>query len=518
MESESPRMRGTNEQRTNHASVHDEDTLLSNQELGPTTQGTVLRNDRLNIAILFFLYILQGIPLGLAGSIPMILQNRNISYKEQAIFSFVNWPFSVKLLWAPAVDSLFWSRVGRRKTWLVPTQYFIGLFMIVLSTSVSSLLGDDNSVPNVWLLTAVFFCMNFLAATQDIAVDGWALTMLSRRNVGYASVCNSVGQTAGYFLGNVVFLALESATFCNTYLRSVPQPEGLVTLGSFLRFWGIVFFIATSMILVFKSEREDRHSNILGIRDTYSQLYRILCLRNIWLIVTFLLTCKIAFAATDAVTGLKLIEQGVKREHLALIAIPMVPIQILLPIVISRYTTGPKPLAVFLKAYPYRLMFGLLFAYVVWWTKTVRTITGDFPFYYYVIITIAYGLHQITVYSCFVALMSFFAQISDPAIGGTYMTLLNTICNLGGNWPTTLALWFVDGLTYKSCENSMFSCDTKELAQKCTNAGHECLTTVDGFYLETILCTIFGFIWLKWGKNVIHRLHRLPMSAWKCPR
>lgn len=26
----------------------------------------------------------------------------------------------------------------------------------------------------------------FLAATQDIAVDGWAITMLSKKNVGYA--------------------------------------------------------------------------------------------------------------------------------------------------------------------------------------------------------------------------------------------------------------------------------------------------------------------------------------------
>jgi len=37
-------------------------------------------------------------------------------------------------------------------------------------------------------------------------------------------------QTAGYFLGYVVFLALESADFCNKYLRSSPQDEGAVTL------------------------------------------------------------------------------------------------------------------------------------------------------------------------------------------------------------------------------------------------------------------------------------------------
>jgi PAT family acetyl-CoA transporter-like MFS transporter 1 len=33
---------------------------------------------------------------------------------------------------------------------------------------------------NIMFLTVIFFMLNFLAATQDIAVDGWALTMLSR--------------------------------------------------------------------------------------------------------------------------------------------------------------------------------------------------------------------------------------------------------------------------------------------------------------------------------------------------
>lgn len=477
-----------------------------------------LENDKSNIILLMFLYILQGIPLGLAGSIPMILQNRNISYKEQAIFSFVNWPFSVKLLWAPIVDSLYYKRFGRRKTWLIPTQYVIGLFMIILSTSVSQLLGDSNHAPNVYMLTVVFFCMNFLAATQDIAVDGWALTMLSRQNVGYASTCNSVGQTAGYFLGNVVFLALESADFCNKYLRSVPGPEGVVTLSSFLKFWGIIFFITTTLVLIFKSEKEERNPETYGIKETYTMLYSILRLRNVWLIVGLLLTCKIAFAATDSVTGLKLIEAGVHKEHIALMAIPLVPLQILLPLVISRYTAGPKPLSVFLLAYPFRLIFGIIFAVLVWWTHIVKQPSG-FPTYYYFVIVVCYGLHQVTVYSIFVSLMAFFAQISDPSIGGTYMTLLNTICNLGGNWPSTLALWFVDPLTSRTCEGApQFNCDTKELAAKCTDAGHKCITAVDGYYIETAICIFIGCLWLRWGKSAVRRLQSLPLSAWKCPR
>ena len=76
----------------------------------------------------------------------------------------------------------------------------------------------------------VFLPLNFLAATQDIAVDGWALTMLSRKNVGYASTCNVVGQTIGFFLGNVGLLTLESKDFANKWIRSTPQDYGIVDL------------------------------------------------------------------------------------------------------------------------------------------------------------------------------------------------------------------------------------------------------------------------------------------------
>lgn len=38
----------------------------------------------------------------------------------------------------------------------------------------------------------------------------------------------------------------------------------------------------------------------------------------------------------------------------------------------------------------------------------------------------------------FNAQMVFFAQRVDPAIGGTYMTLLNTAANLGGTWPAPI--------------------------------------------------------------------------------
>jgi len=48
------------------------------------------------------------------------------------------------------------------------------------------------------------------------------------------ATCNTVGQTAGYFVGNVVFLTLESADFCNKYIFSEHETHGLVTLSGSL--------------------------------------------------------------------------------------------------------------------------------------------------------------------------------------------------------------------------------------------------------------------------------------------
>lgn len=107
--------------------------------------------------------------------------------------------------------------------------------MLILSSHINQWLGSEHALPNIEILTVLFFLLNFLAATQDIAVDGWALTMLKKRNVGHASTCNSVGQSVGFFLSYVVFMALESASFCNNYLRTIPQDEGKIALPIFLR-------------------------------------------------------------------------------------------------------------------------------------------------------------------------------------------------------------------------------------------------------------------------------------------
>ena len=351
-----------------------------------TTEKSGIAGDEKSILILLFLYVLQGIPLGLAAAIPLILTNRNVSYKQQAEFSFAYWPFSVKLLWAPIVDSCFVASFGRRKTWLVPVQYLIGVTMFVLSLNVDFYLGDgtESSQPNVTMLTAMFFFLNFLAATQDIAVDGWALTMLQRHNVGYASTCNSVGQTAGYFLGYVFFMALES--------------YGLVNLAGFLQFWAVVFLVATTLVALLKSESNESSPDEpeLGLVETYKLLLDIIRLKVMPITIAFLLTTKIGFAAADSVSSLKLIEAGVPKDKLAMLAIPMMPLQIILPWIISKYTSGPRPMDVFLKAIPARLVLCVVMAGLVAATPTFKLEDGSFPLHYYGLLILVYGVYQVS--------------------------------------------------------------------------------------------------------------------------
>ncbi|MEW5299058.1 MAG: hypothetical protein WDW36_002107 [Sanguina aurantia] len=223
---------------------------------------------RKSLALLVLLYHMQGIPLGLTlGSLPFMLQSK-LSYTQIGLFSMAAYPYSLKLLWSPVVDSVYSARVGRRKSWVIPMQLMISGMMILYSEYIQ----QRFEAADVWSLTLLFFVLVFLVATQDIAVDGWALTLLPPKHVAYASTCQTIGTSSGYFTSFTVFLALSNAEFCNTYLRGSggfagllhlqPSDHGMVTLAGYLRFWGWLFAATTVLLALFK--REDNASSSEG--------------------------------------------------------------------------------------------------------------------------------------------------------------------------------------------------------------------------------------------------------------
>ena len=67
----------------------------------------------------------------------------------------------------------------------------------------------------------------------------------------------------------------------------------------------------------------------------------------------------------------------------------------------------------------------------VYITPLFQTDDGSFPAYYYALCLLIEAVHSISIYSTYLPIMFFFNQISDKTVGATYLTLLNTISNLG---------------------------------------------------------------------------------------
>lgn len=604
-------------------------------------------NDALNYALLIVLYTLQGIPMGLSASIPFLIQQKlklltasstatssaalslaaesaaalsssssssdaitaaRLSYQANAIFALCSWPFSLKLLWAPIVDACFFRRFGRRKSWLIPVQTLAGALMVGGANFVERQLGIMNGSSsinavhdqpqqvlaaaslNVKGVTAFFFCLYFLMATQDIAVDGWALTMLSKKNRGRGPVCNSIGQNIGYFVSFVGFLALndaESSELIWRPLLGLPSNPavGLVSLGSFIRFMGYFMLVTTTAVALFKSERmqptkENNNGNTgiqsflsffkkannfskskqqqqsatlgltgndvylpserlnkiheenndssknnndehdaeldayqLGLKETYHRLWAVCKLPAVRWLFLILLTYRFPTALSDNVKFLKAVEFGLSKSTTALLNPTVIlPLAILVPIVATKIWHG-HPLRQFMTAYRFRVtLTPLLDVIMLYVLKHGKPKSAVGMLFFWSILILSTAGQAIVSSLQFNAQMTFFAQRVDPAIGGSYMTLLNTAANLGGTWPSSFVMWMVGQLTQDpECHHEVVI--DAETGQR--HNGPVCSGGRDPYFVLQVVFSLLGILWIAiLGKRVKH-VADLPDDAWK---
>jgi len=359
--------------------------------------------------------------MGLAGgSVPFLLKP-HLSYSQIGIFSLAIYPYSLKLLWSPIVDAIWSRRFGRRKSWITPIQTISGLSMIYLGGHIDEMMkaAGANDGAGVWNFTGWWFLLVFLCATQDIAVDGWAISLLSRQNISYASTAQTVGLTAGSFLSHTVFLAFNEKDFANRWFRTEDQAYGIMTLGGYMKFWGWGYLLVTLGLAVLK--REDKTREKSGIVEVYRSMWGVLKLKPIFSIIIIHLIAKIGFITNDSVTNLKLIDKGFGQANLALVVLIDFPFEIGLGYYAGKWSTEYTPLRLWCWAFVARLVAA------VWAQITIMIYPSNGIPLWYMLIVIAehiYSTFMSTV--MFVAVSAFHARIADPAIGGTYMTLLAT--------------------------------------------------------------------------------------------
>jgi PAT family beta-lactamase induction signal transducer AmpG len=113
----------------------------------------------------------SGMPLGLIWvAIPDWMRKSGVDIRVVGLFTLAQAPWTFKFLWSPLMDR-FVPPLGRRRGWAFIAQ--IVLFCGVLGLAG---LGDHPSAP--WVVGALALAMAFAGATQDIAVDAYAVDVL----------------------------------------------------------------------------------------------------------------------------------------------------------------------------------------------------------------------------------------------------------------------------------------------------------------------------------------------------
>lgn len=108
------------------------------------------------------------------------------------------------------------------------------------------------------------------------------------------------------------------------------------------------------------------------------------------------------------------------------------------------------------------------------------------------------------------------------------MTLLTTMTNLGFRWSNTLSLWLVDKITWKICEvdqsPALLSTALEAMNNKCSNQNStdicmknlqgNCLTEIDGFYIEILINTVYGVVWWFWARKMVDQIQSTSQNDW----
>jgi len=123
----------------------------------------------------------SGLPLGLVWySIPDWMRDIGVDIRVVGLITLAQAPWTFKVLWSPLMDRYvppFW---GRRRGWMAVTQ--VALFALGLM-----LAGVGGRPEAIWVVGALALAVALASASQDIAIDAYAVEVLHKDEQGAAA-------------------------------------------------------------------------------------------------------------------------------------------------------------------------------------------------------------------------------------------------------------------------------------------------------------------------------------------
>ena len=249
---------------------------------------------RRELALLWALYFVQGLPFGFqATAVPVLLREQGASLVVVGLSGMLALPWLLKPLWAPVVDRYHLAAVGRRKSWLLPTQA-----LLAASMAVAAAVGDALTP-----LLVLVLVMNVFAATLDIAVDGLAVDGLQARGLGHGNTAQVVGYKLGMLTGGGLLL----------------WASGWIGLpGLFVAMATLVLVVLAVTALYRETPTAHEADESASLEDVLRTLRRALSTPGSWWLFAVVGTYKLGEAMADAMFKPFVLDAGFAKEQVGL--------------------------------------------------------------------------------------------------------------------------------------------------------------------------------------------------------
>ena len=155
------------------------------------------------VAVMLALGFSSGLPFFLSGNtLGYWLRDEGTTLQAIGFLSWVGLAYSLKFLWAPVVDRVdapVFGRLGRRRSWMLLTQFAVA----------GGLLGLSLTGPRHGLTTVGAFAVlvAFASSTQDIVIDAWRIEAASDSDeLGLLSAAYQLGYRAAIIVTDALIL------------------------------------------------------------------------------------------------------------------------------------------------------------------------------------------------------------------------------------------------------------------------------------------------------------------------
>lgn len=146
----------------------------------------------------------SGLPLPLTGATLVTwMKNEGVDLATIGAFALVGLPYSLKFLWAPALDRYSVGFLGRRRGWMALLQ--IGLALGIAA------LGFLPREAGLAALAALALAVAFLSASHDVVVDAYRTDILPEEERGSGTATFVMGYRFGLVLSGAVALMLSDS-------------------------------------------------------------------------------------------------------------------------------------------------------------------------------------------------------------------------------------------------------------------------------------------------------------------